>query len=359
MDEPIDVMKLLRETPEKIGFRGGMLTKKGTQDYVGSIPAITGTLFFNDAHTPEVRNAITECFEEYEAIAKSHLTWLWREEPPEGPARIAYKKARSMRVMMGRMDPDDAVSFYYISGKEAKEAGDWEFQVNGLRAWQTKMATKRLCSLRFAVPLLYVIDHPRAVQTMFVSFAKRLHAVHGYGGLSLVLSVQLNDENEPFQAYMAEQINGLDVGYPLRVRKEVVKGIKTVSWLTAINHEMVEKVGGVETIRAALPADWFALYDYGGGIVIQAGPRASAAIVKVDPKPALYVLPNMLLKPVRAPVIGSLHIMSKDGEPRITGQAAENWLQRFDVPENELPAYREKLSAVPPLTEATTLPHRL
>jgi Protein of unknown function (DUF3396) len=357
--EPAEILKLLREEHDRIAFPGALMTKKGAQEYVGSVPAIAGTLFFKDAHTPNVREAICKCFEEYETVAKEHLTWLWREEPPEGPDRIAYPKTQPMCEMMKRMKENDGVSFAYISGKKPEDAGDWEFQVNGWRGWEAKMGNYGLCSVRFALPLLYVIENPGAFQAMFVSFAKHLKAVHGYGGLSLVLSLVRRNENQPFEAYMSEQANGLDVGTPIKVSDKVVKGIKTVSWLTAINYEMVEQIGGLTTFRSELPRDWFALYDYGAGVVIQAGPKANAAAVKVDPRPAIYVLPNMLLKEVRAPEIGWLHSASKDGEPRIIGKAAEDWLQRFDVPEEELLDYKAKLLKEPKLTKETTLPNRL
>jgi hypothetical protein len=359
MEEPFDIVKMLRENHEKMAIPGGLLTKQGAQDYVGGMPAITGTLFFKDAHTAPVREAICDCFEEYEAVAKEYLTWLWRAEPREGPDKIAYPKAKSMREMMKRMGENDAVSFGYISGKKAHEAGEWEFYVNGWRGWQAKMGTWGLCSLRFSMPLLYVEEHPQAFQAMFVSFAKRLHAVHGYGGNGLVLSIVRTGDNEPFEAYLSRMLNGLDVGGPVGVAEAAAHGIKTVSWLTAINKEMVEKVDGLSVVRSELPMDWFALYDYGNGIVIQAGPKPEAAPVDVDPKPARYVLPNMLLKEVRTPKIGSLHLGSIDGEPRIVGSLAEDWLQRFDVPEEQLLEYKAKLLKEPKLTKESTLPDRL
>ena len=98
-DLPFDPIRLMREHPEKMCIPGGLLTKQGPQDYVGSVPAITGTLFFKDAHLPEVREAISAYFDEYGAIAKEHLTWLWREEPPEGPDKIAYAKAKPMPLV--------------------------------------------------------------------------------------------------------------------------------------------------------------------------------------------------------------------------------------------------------------------
>ncbi|WP_454689797.1 type VI immunity family protein [Achromobacter aloeverae] len=357
-DLPFDPIQLMREHPEKMRVPGGLLTKRGPQDYVGSVPAVAGTLFFKDAHLPEVREAICACFDEYEAIAKEHLTWLWREEPPEGPDKFAYAKAPPMRAMMKRMDEDDLVSFTYISGRQPHDAGDWEFDVSGIRGWQAKMGSWGLCTLRFSMPLLYVEENPTAFQAMFVRFAKCLKAIHGYGGYSLVLSAVRSEQNEPFEAFLADKLHGLDVGTPVRVARSVVHGIKTVSWLTAVNYEMVEKIGGLSAIRSELPMDWFALYDYGAGLVIQAGPKPEAAPTD-QPKPARLVLPNMLLKPVRTPEIGWLHHGSKDGEPRIIGRGAEQWLKRFDVPEDELMAYKARLLDEPKLTKATTLPDRL
>lgn len=338
---------------------GGLLTKQGAQEYVGSVPALTATLFFKDAHTKDMREAICQCFEEYEAIAKDHLTWLWREEPPEGPDKQPYAKAKPMREMMKNMHEDDLVSFGYVSGQKPHDAGEWEFHVSGIRGWQEKMGTWGLCSLRFSLPLLYFGEHPIAFQTLFLSFARKLKAEHGYGGYGLVLSLVRRDECEPFEAYYSDQMHGFDVGSPVWNSEAVKNGIKTVSWLTAINNDMVEKLGGLYMINSELPPLWFAKYDYGNGIVIQAGPTPEAAPVATNPKPAILVLPNMTLKAVRTPKIGSLHHNSQNGEPCITGWAAEQWLQRFDVPEEELIEYKAKLLYEPKLTKATTLPGQL
>ncbi|WP_122292126.1 type VI immunity family protein, partial [Pseudomonas syringae group genomosp. 3] len=283
-----DPVQLMREHPEKMRVPGGLLTKQGPQDYVGSMPAITGTLFFNDAHLPEVREAICSCFDEYEALAKDHLTWLWREEPPEGPDKFAYANAPPMRSMVKRMKENDLMGFCYTSGKQAHDAGDWEFYISGLRGWEAKMGSWGASVLRFSFPLLYVEENPFAFQSMFVSYARRLKSIHGYGGHGLVLSAVRVSDNQPFEAMLADKLNGLDVGLPLGASETADKGIKTVSWLTALSYELVEKIGGVGEIEAELPMDWFALYDYGSGLVIQSGPIPEAAPTD-QPKPARLV----------------------------------------------------------------------
>jgi hypothetical protein len=356
-DLPFDPIQLMREHPEQMRIPGGLLTRQGPQDYVGSVPAITGTLFFKDAHLSETREAICACFDAYESIAKTQLTWLWREEPPEGPDKFAYAKAPPLRDMMKRMDEDDLVSFTYISGAQAHDAGDWEFSVFGRSGWEAKMKVRGTSALRFALPLLYVEECPTAFQAMFVNFAKRLKAIHGYGGHGLVLSAVRMNDNQPFEALLADKLNGLDVGHPVGGSRHAHEGIKTVSWLTAVNYAMVEQVGGLSTIRSELPRDWFALYDYGTGVVVQSGPKPEAAPVD-QPKPASLVLPNMLFRKVRSPKTG-VHYASKGEEPRIIGWAADQWLKRFDIQGDELLGYKAKLLDEPKLTKETTLPDRL
>lgn len=81
--------------------------------------------------------------------------------------------------------------------------------------------------------------------------------------------------------------------------------------------------------------------------------------IEMDPHPAIYVLPNMVLRDIRITDIGGFHDGAKDGEPRLVGWAAEQWLKRFDVPEEELLTYKTKLLDEPKLTKETTLPNPL
>jgi hypothetical protein len=342
---------------------GAMLMKHGPEDYIGATFAVRATLYFHGSHTDAVREAICQCFDRYEAIAKAHLTWLWREEPPEGPDRYAYPKAKPMRDMLKRMDENDAVSFAYIGGKKPHDASPWLFYVSGLRGWEVKQGANGLDSLQFSVPRQVVEENPVAFQTLFVECARLLKAEHGHGGLAFNLSLVRPEANQATEAVMVAKMAGLDVGSAVQVaghaRTGIVNHIKTVGWLTAINTGMVDTAGGLSTLRSELPRDWFAKYDYGNGIVIQAGPEPELASVEIDAKPAIYVLPNKALRAVRVEKIDSLHQGSMEGEPRLTGAAAERWLQRFDIPDTELLACKARLLDEPKLTPASILPGAL
>jgi hypothetical protein len=338
---------------------GAMLMKYGPEDYVGAAIAVRGTLYFKGSHTVEVREALCKCFDTYEAIAKQHLTWLWREEPPEGPDKFAYAKAPTMRVMLKKMGEDDHVGFAYTGGEKAHDASPWLFFASGLRAWEAKLGWSGLDSLRFSVPKEVVEENPALFQELFVEFARLLKAEHGHAGFAFNLSLPRRQPNEPTEAFMVSKMAGLDAGSAGLIAGRHDKGIDdhivNIGWLTAINNRMLEQVGGATTLNSELPRDWFAKYDYGHGIVIQAGPQPEIAPVELDPKPSIYVLPAMTLKEVRMAEIGALHQGSKDGEPRLTGLAAQRWLSRFDVPEDELLRFKSKLLSEAKLTRETTL----
>ncbi|PWY38512.1 type VI immunity family protein, partial [Pseudomonas sp. RW409] len=79
-----------------------------------------------------------------------------------------------------------------------------------------------------------------------------------------------------------------------------------------------------------------------------------------DPRPAPYVLLNHVLKGIRYETVGSLHGGSHDGELRLVGWSADQWLKRLDVDESEIAGWRAKLLTDEPwLDAANTLVERL
>ena len=94
-------------------------------------------------------------------------------------------------------------------------------------------------------------------------------------------------------------------------------------------------------------------------MVIQAGAYPYIAGDAEDSRPAPYVLLNHALKGIRYETVGSLHGGSHDGELRLVGWAADQWLKRLDVEDSELPRWRAKLLNTEPCLDATnSLPER-
>jgi len=361
MQPEFNLAEELAKSPHLLEMPGSLLMKGGPEDYIGAALCLRGTLYFKEAHTPLVREALSQCFDEFRHCAEPHLTWLWREEPPEGKPLTAYGDARPLREMLAGMDEDYPLSFYYGSGKQSIDASGWRFDISGQSAWESRIG-RDLSVLEFSVPLLYQEQNPLKFLHLFLDFARRLAVMQGYAGHACNLSPTRRSNNEPTEAFMAARMPGLDAGTAglLANRPEFKPtGIKTVSWLTVLDQARLDRVGGLEALRAQLPPSHFAFYDYGAGVVIQAGAYPSGGDGD-DPKPAAYVLLNHVLKSIRYTTVGSLHGGSHDGELRLVGWSADQWLQRLDVDAAELPAWRTKLLDSEPKLDATnTLPERL
>lgn len=362
MEPEFNLATELAKQSHLLEMPGNLLMKGGPEDYIGAVLCLRGTLYFKEAHTPLVREALCQCFDEFKRIAEPHLTWLWREEPPDGKPLTAYSDAKSLREMLASMDEDYPLSFYYTSGKQSKDASAWYFDIFGKSAWEAKIG-RNVSVLEFSVPLLHQEQQSLDFLRLFIDFARRLAPEQGYAGHAYNLSPTSRDDNEPTEAFMAARMPGLDVGTAgLLANTPEFKPtkIKTVSWLTLLNHERLGLVGGLEVLRAQLPSSHFAFYEYGNGVVIQAGAYPYLGGDAEDPKPASYVLLNHVLKGIRYETVGSLHGGSHDGELRLVGWSADQWLKRLDVDEGDIPIWRAKLlSNEPYLDTANTLAKRI
>ncbi|ARU88545.1 DUF3396 domain-containing protein [Pseudomonas sp. M30-35] len=361
MDSEFNLADELAKQPQILEMLGNLLMKGGREDYIGAVLCLRGTLYFKEAHTPLVREALCQCFDEFKRIAEPHLTWLWREEPPEGKPLTAYADAKPLREMLGNMDENYPLTFYYTSGKKSNDASAWFFEIFAQAAWESKIGDD-LSVLEFSIPLLYQEQNPLNFLCLFLDFARRLAPEQGYAGHAFNLSVTNRDDNEPTEAFMAARMPSLDVGTAgllTNTPEFQPTKIKTVSWLTVLDQPRLDLAGGLDTLRAQLPASHFAFYEYGAGVVIQAGAYPSGGDGE-DPKPAAYVLLNHVLKSIRYETVGSLHGGSHDGELRLVGWSADQWLKRLDVDDADIPAWRAKLLSNEPHLDATnTLPERL
>ncbi|KRV77655.1 hypothetical protein AO742_29195, partial [Pseudomonas citronellolis] len=234
---------------------GNLLMKGGPEDYIGAVLCLRGTLYFKGAHTPLVREALYQCFDEFKRLAEPHLTWLWREEPPEGKPLTAYADSKSLREMLASMDEDYPLSFCYTSGKQSNDASPWYFDIFAQAAWEAKMGDD-LSVLEFSVPLLYQEQNPLSFLRLFLDFARLLAPEQGYAGHAYNLSPTSRDDNEPTEAFMAARMPSLDVGTAaLLANRPKFKHpkIKTVSWLTVLDQQRLNLAGGLDTLRDRLP----------------------------------------------------------------------------------------------------------
>lgn len=344
--------KVWADQQKKGSIGGGIFTPHGPEDYVGAIPAIRAVLYFKEGYSDEMREAIAQCFDDYLGFAKQHLTWFWQEEPPKGAGGdcIQFDKSRSIREVFQFYSQMSPYNFLYTSGKEKYETGAWEFYIGGISKWQSKMDIHQ-SNLTFSMPVEWVEENTKLFIELFINCAQRLKANHGYAGYACIISKIRSEKNEPTEAYLSRKLWAMDVGSPFLESDHLLNGIKTVSWLTAINHEWFNQIRQQEALNSELPMSWFIGYDYGTGVVIQAGNLPLSGSDEVDPLPAPYILLNRILKPLRAERIQTLHRGNYDTEeiPLLKGYRAEAWMKRFDIKDDQKLEYFGKLQSEPKL----------
>ncbi len=170
----------------------------------------------------------------------------------------------------------------------------------------------------------------------FVPLVKQLceiiQPVHGTIGLGLIPPPL---EQDAFAC--AEQLYpllhkhlGLDSYGPSTF--ELIGGMSSVNWLNAIDNRLLEKLGGMAALRASLSEDTYPVYDFGTGVLIQAGPAPMLGDREEGDLLPHYRAVAKFLKPIRVPFLHSPLYVTPGNQYNDEGrkQAAIDYLQRFD-----------------------------
>lgn len=341
-------------------IQNALLEPRYTHEGIGAAVVVRGSLYFERAFEPAVREAIAECFDAFNMTPGAKLTFLWNN----GKAAQTLAKAKPLRAIAASLGPEDRFDFDYVGGEHATDASLWRFEVAGLRQWQEKTGARGLNALAFSWPLVAVQADPDAFAKLFFDAAEKLKAVHGEAGYAVNLSPTAPHENEATEYWIAQQMPGLDVGSPTSTSVRDLKGrIKTINWLTAISKPMLDAVGGIAALRSELPPSWFSIGDYGAGMVIRAGVLPESGVSEREelppvPPPA-YVVLDHALRAVRADAMGVLQKGTANAGAPVynTKPSTAAWLRRFETDENGLLAAKAALLKTAPLSPENALPN--
>ena len=156
-----------------------------------------------------------------------------------------------------------------------------------------------------------------------------LQPMHGFFGLGIQHSHEYYDY-QYLEYELAHQFLGLDISNvesDLRFRS----GFKCINWLTILSSQLIaDKLCSLEALKERNSDNEIRFYPYAGGVVVRAGEVPELGDVASNPYPKHYVNVNALLKPARAPELGSLGFGSIDGEIRFNDRTSKEWQCRFD-----------------------------
>ncbi|KVQ59264.1 DUF3396 domain-containing protein [Burkholderia territorii] len=354
----------------------GLFEEPYQKGIVGAALVVRGVLYFKGGYTAPVRAALVRCYERYLAAIEECESASAKEagsEPPKaGPMRwfyeegakpVAFDKASGFSALAKDLPSDSILVSTTTSADHKLAAGFYEFSAFCLEDWQAAMGTRGLDVMVFTVPRRFLQICPGTFENLFAEFAAAVPTVHGHAGYGVNVPPMGRRPNEASEYFWGRLYGpGIDVGDPMRTGlRDLVEKIKTVDWLVALNADLVQRAGGTDHLL--LPPDWYRKSPLGdGGLIIKAGAEPVAGIPMgkgIPPAPpAAYVLLNHALRAIVADKLNSLQSGTASSTAPLlnTSVASEAWLQRYNVPDDELNKYWAELHKTPTLTEPPPSP---
>jgi hypothetical protein len=124
---------------------------------------------------------------------------------------------------------------------------------------------------------------------------------------------------------LAPRYPGLDMSHPLCTKYIAAKGIKCTNWLTFLNMDYCDRLGGLPALRDKLDRS-IVIHEAKNGVVIQAGPLPEIGDVNRQRNLPIYHQVGKELAPIRCrehpPIFGPGGFADKE--------ATDKWLSRFD-----------------------------
>ena len=278
------------------------------------------TFYFGNCDTQENRQAIVQLCNEYQALCGEHLKW---QTHPTNSNWKSIKEDYSPEHWILKNPEDRAVwQVTRHGGKTFDESSPYRLETIGYPD-----PGRRLSYFTVGLPFDWFADPNREGPVEMVTrWAGILKPLHGTAGITVMSSMHRSLEMSTAKDVyaLAKRFPGLEYNDPSSHALYAKKAIKSVNWLTVINDQFVEQLGGVDKLANTLAEDdAVQLHSYSDGVVVQAGPHPEIGDVNLKLFPEHYKTVNKAMKTIRIgeehkPFIGFGH------------EETQKWLARFD-----------------------------
>lgn len=316
------------------------------------------TLFFNHAHpmvdsNEAVREALIECWNDYwQVVGAQHQKWTYRFEAGVHSHKFPSPKVPLLEAYLRDPENFGRYQYYVHGGRHDDDASEHLFSLAAFWIYGAPEFSRDLGYLRLQAPLAYVTNGRLPLFVQLVKrCATRLKVDQAHGGLGFLRTYNEESTTRFTEAQMSKVFSGVDIDVPYVQLGDVFNdekgplGIDSPHWLNFMNDYWVDKLGGIEALRAQLPAETFVVEPYDGGVFIQAGPYPEPGH-RDDGLPSAYVWLNRVLRPVRAPTM--VYCMGDEPGQLATHQGAKEYFTRFDAASAKLAEYSQTEAASTP-----------
>ncbi|EIX1501784.1 type VI immunity family protein [Cronobacter sakazakii] len=281
--------------------------------------------YLDKGYTKENRARIAEAWQLYHNEFGAKLKWGYIDDPNAEIDYSAISLKKFKEIIIGSFGND--LDFQWYSEKGFRYASNYAVSVSSTAGWYESIH-KRVSCFGFYLPVL-LLNNKKHLEDFLFQICSVLKPMHGLIGLGIQQCYEKERYQHP-EYEICNEFNGVDV-INSNTDKKMRAGLRSVNWYTFFNNEWLNKLGGVQYLRSALGNASIEIIPYDAGVIIRAGEWPELGWVKDNPYPELYVKVNKVLKPIRAPEIGSLGYGSIAGEIRFDRNSTARWLARFDV----------------------------
>jgi len=221
------------------------------------------TFYFNSGYTRELRRELLKIVEDYLAATKGRIR--------------AYQRAGDRRRLSA--SPTNPVDLGRLRDRVEDFQTPWAIEMSAeenisvASHWSLQTVASQNGYLLVHWPINHFLGEPQhSFRTLFLKWCSALKVQHAYAGLGFVLPVGGNEMSSAIDncGPYATRFVGLDLDYPITVAARCRSGIRTVNWLTAIDSERLERVGGVDTVLRLAGSEVESM-EYSAGTIFAAG----------------------------------------------------------------------------------------
>jgi len=302
-----------------------------SSDVVAMRLGLMCTLYVHNPHDPGVRRALAQCGDQYQALFGEHLTLY---VPPTGEGNFRRYPASGVSLTKYvEENPTADLPFapHFTGGTRYEDASSYSLNI-----WAPDSEffpeDDDPGFFTATIPFAFLQYQPGkgAFQQLVHGWCKILKPHSGYAGIGAIQSVVSTEKlHTIMQVYpFAKRFPGIEIDNASIVSMHMDSHIKGVNWLTALSDESLEPIGGREQLLAQLD-DNFRIFEYDGGVLIQAGPMPQLGDVNRGHAPRYYRQLSEIVKPIRMEFPEG-HSFIRPGGGRSGAEATNEWLARFD-----------------------------
>jgi hypothetical protein len=255
---------------------------------------LRAALFFDDGYGPRLRAALMTIIEQYVAFSGGRIR--------------AYQRSGDRRRMAA--DASSPVDLEPLRSKVDKMGSPFSIEMSAeadpavASHWSMVTVANNAGYLLLHLPLsVFEGAPPHSFRNLFQKWCSELNVLHAYAGLGLVLPVGGRALGGALRRSgpILTRFVGLDADDPGSTAMWCRTGIRTVNWLTAINADLLAKVGGEATVLRVAGEQVQAM-PYTGGSIFVAGASAQLGDMQADNFPAAFRLLGRAVASLRADI---------------------------------------------------------